>query len=237
MKRGGNVKRGSPHSERAGEAMLDAGTRTTLYRALRELSCSRCGGVIREGELFTREAEPASGLPLVRVCRGCAPFSRRGGLLDALLAPAAEAALLAFVRELPFRDFEFHGYTGKRRVVSFGWHYDFSARYLRKADDIPDFLLPLRSAAAALAGPGPEELRHVLVTEYGPGAGIGWHRDKAVFGETVGVSLLSPCVLRLRRKMGEKKWERANVEAEPRSAYLLSAAARSEWEHSIPAGA
>jgi hypothetical protein len=86
MKRGGNVKRGSPHSERAGEAMLDAGTRAALYRALRELSCSRCGGLIREGELFTREAEPASGLPLVRICRGCAPFSRGGGLLDALLA-------------------------------------------------------------------------------------------------------------------------------------------------------
>src|SRR5215212_1726831 len=87
MKRGGDVKRGSPHSERAGEALLDAGTRAALYRALRELSCSRCGGPIREGELFTRDAEPASGLPLVRLCRGCAPFSTRGGLLDALLAP------------------------------------------------------------------------------------------------------------------------------------------------------
>jgi alkylated DNA repair dioxygenase AlkB len=152
-----------------------------------------------------------------------------------LIGPADEAALLAFVRELPFRDFEFHGYTGKRRVVSFGWHYDFSARHLRKADDIPDFLLALRPAAAAFTGLEPEGLRHVLVTEYGLGAGIGWHRDKSVFGETVGVSLLSPCVLRLRRKVSEKKWERANVEAEPRSAYLLSGPARSEWEHSIPA--
>jgi hypothetical protein len=86
MKHVGNVKRGSPHSERAGEVILDAGTRAALYRALRELSCSRCGGLIREGELFTREAEPASGLPLVRICRGCAPFTTGGGLLDALLA-------------------------------------------------------------------------------------------------------------------------------------------------------
>ena len=150
-----------------------------------------------------------------------------------LIGPEDEAALLARVRGLPFREFEFHGYTGKRRVVSFGWHYDFSARHLRKADDIPDFLLALRPAAAAFAGMEPEELQHVLVTEYGPGAGIGWHRDKAVFGETVGVSLLSPCVLRLRRKAGERKWERVNVEAEPRSAYLLSGPARREWEHSI----
>ncbi|HEX8338429.1 MAG TPA: alpha-ketoglutarate-dependent dioxygenase AlkB [Pyrinomonadaceae bacterium] len=151
-----------------------------------------------------------------------------------LIGTADEAALLASVRGLPFRDFEFHGYTGKRRVVSFGWHYDFSARHLSKADDIPDFLLALRVRAAAFADIEPEELRHVLVTEYGPGAGIGWHRDKAVFGETVGVSLLSPCVLRLRRKSGERRWQRANVTAEPRSAYLLSGPARAEWEHSIP---
>jgi alkylated DNA repair dioxygenase AlkB len=85
-------------------------------------------------------------------------------------------------RGLPFRDFEFHGYTGNRRVVSFGWHYDFSGRQLLKADDIPDsgFLLAPRPAAAAFAQIEPEALQHVLVTEYGPGAGIGWHRDKAV---------------------------------------------------------
>lgn len=151
-----------------------------------------------------------------------------------LIGPEDEGALLAAVRVLPFRDFEFHGYTGKRRVVSFGWHYDFSGRQLRKADDIPDFLLALRSASGAFAGIEPESLKHVLVTEYGACAGIGWHRDKSVFGETVGVSLLSPCVLRLRRKVGERRWERANVEAAPRSAYLLSGPARSEWEHSIP---
>ena len=32
-----------------------------------------------------------------------------------------EAALLEDVKRLPFKEFEFHGYTGKRRVVSFGW--------------------------------------------------------------------------------------------------------------------
>ena len=150
-----------------------------------------------------------------------------------LIGAADQDALLAHVRELPFREFEFHGYTGKRRVVSFGWHYDFAARQLRKADDIPAFLLALRPAAAGFAGMEPEALQHVLVTEYGPGAAIGWHRDKAVFGEVVGVSLLAPCVFRLRRKAGER-WERVNLVAEPRSAYLLSGPARLEWEHSIP---
>src|SRR3712207_3877613 len=125
-----------------------------------------------------------------------------------LISPADEAAILGRVRALPFRDFEFHGYTGKRRVVSFGWHYDFSGRRLLKADDIPDYLLGIRTAAAAFAGGGPEEFQHVLVTEYGPGAGIGWHRDKSVFGRVVGISLLSPCVFRMRREAAKKKWER-----------------------------
>ncbi|HLL74044.1 MAG TPA: hypothetical protein VK421_02010 [Pyrinomonadaceae bacterium] len=87
MKGGGGVKGGSPHSERAGEAVLATGDRATVYRALRELACSACGDVIREGGLFTREAESASGLPLVRLCRGCAPFTTGGGLLDSLLTP------------------------------------------------------------------------------------------------------------------------------------------------------
>jgi alkylated DNA repair dioxygenase AlkB len=150
-----------------------------------------------------------------------------------LIGRAEESAILARVRALPFRDFEFHGHTGKRRVVSFGWHYDFSGRRLRKADDLPDYLLPLREAAAAFAGMGPEEFEHALVTEYGPGAGIGWHRDKNVFGRVVGVSLLSSCDLRFRRAAGAGKWERAKVRAEPRSAYLLSGPARTQWEHSI----
>lgn len=151
-----------------------------------------------------------------------------------LISSDDEDRLLACVRELPFRDFEFHGYTGKRRVVSFGWHYDFSGRRLQKADDIPEYLLPLRAAAAMFANLHPDEFQHMLVTEYGPGAGIGWHRDKAVFGEVVGISLLSPCVFRMRRLISKKKWERANLVLEPRSAYLLSGPARYQWEHSIP---
>src|SRR5207237_10773678 len=137
--------------------------------------------------------------------------------------------LLDHVRGLPFRDFEFHGYTGKRRVVSFGWHYDFEARTLRKADDIPAFLLALRETAARFAEMEPEQLQHVLVTEYGAGAGIGWHRDKAVFGEVVGISLLTPCTFRLRRQAGQR-WDRISLVAEPRSAYLLSGPSRTDWE-------
>ena len=144
-----------------------------------------------------------------------------------------ERTTIAHVRELPLREFEFHGYTGKRRVLSYGWRYDFSDRVLHRTDDIPPFLLSVREVAASFAGLAPTELQHVLVTEYSEGAAIGWHRDKAVFGDVIGISLLSPCTFRLRRKQGEK-WERASLTAEPRSAYLLRGPSRTEWEHSIP---
>jgi alkylated DNA repair dioxygenase AlkB len=121
---------------------------------------------------------------------------------DGLITPAVEDGLLARVRELPFKEFEFHGFQGKRRTVSFGWQYEFSGRgALRKAEDIPDFLLGLRTSVASFASLDPAAFQHVLVIEYGPGAGIGWHRDKPVFGEVVGVSLLADCVLRFRRKL------------------------------------
>lgn len=149
-----------------------------------------------------------------------------------LLNDADESALIPHLRTLPFREFEFHGYTGKRRVVSFGWKYDFSSAKLRKADEMPEFLWPLRAQAAWFANLEPEAFQHALVTEYGPGAGIGWHRDKAVFGEVVGISLLAECVLRFRRKAGSK-WERLNVLTEPRSAYHLTGPARTDWQHSI----
>jgi alkylated DNA repair dioxygenase AlkB len=73
----------------------------------------------------------------------------------------------------------------------------------------------------------------VLVTEYAPGAGIGWHKDRPAFDEVVGISLVAPCLFRLRRKAGAK-WERKSFTARPRSAYLLSGASRHGWEHSIP---
>ena len=151
-----------------------------------------------------------------------------------VISAESEQALLTEIRELPFKEFEFHGYTGKRRVVSYGWQYDFTERRLRQSNDIPDFLLSLREIAGGFAGVDPADLQHVLVTEYSAGAAIGWHRDKAVFGDIVGISLLSPCTFRLRRKLDEK-WERASVVAEPRSAYLLRGPSRTEWEHSIPA--
>jgi alkylated DNA repair dioxygenase AlkB len=145
-----------------------------------------------------------------------------------------ERALIAEIADLPLQAFQFQGFTGNRRVLSFGWRYDFGDESLHLADELPPFLSVPRAAAAAFAGIPADALVHALVTEYAPNAGIGWHRDKAVFGEIVGLSLLSPCLFRLRRKQGPRSWERFSIRAAPRSAYRMSGPARTEWEHSIP---
>lgn len=145
-----------------------------------------------------------------------------------------EQVLLHSIKGLPFREFEFQGFTAKRRVVSFGWRYDFNGGGLIKTEDLPDFLQDIRSSAERFADIPLGSLQQVLITEYSPGAAIGWHKDRPVFGDVVGISLLSPCVFRLRRKKGTH-WERRNLTAAPRSIYLLRGPARTEWEHSIPA--
>lgn len=150
-----------------------------------------------------------------------------------LISRREEDALIEHFAAVPFREFEFHGYLGKRRTVSFGLHYDFGEMKVRETEPIPTFLLPLRDRAADFADIDPDAVRHALVTEYAPGAPIGWHRDRPVFGDVVGVSLASACRFRFRRKRGSG-WQRTAVTLQPCSAYLLRGPARSEWEHSIP---
>ena len=150
-----------------------------------------------------------------------------------LITPAQEAALIRRFAELPLKPFEFQGFLGKRRVTSFGWRYDFNEQAMQHAESMPDWLVEVRDLAAAFAGVDPNKLAHAMVTEYEPGAPIGWHRDRPQFEDVIGISLASPCTFRFRRKKGAG-WERASIIAEPRSAYLLRGPARTEWQHSIP---
>jgi len=149
------------------------------------------------------------------------------------LSREEEAELAAWLAGLPFAPFLFQGYEARRRVVSFGWKYDFSRSHLEKADDIPEELLAVRARAADLAGLRPDDLQQVLLNEYLPGAPIGWHRDRPVFAQVAGISLLSPCAFRFRRRVGEG-FERKTLTLAPRSAYVLDGPSRTEWEHSIP---
>ncbi|MER9614229.1 alpha-ketoglutarate-dependent dioxygenase AlkB [Mesorhizobium sp. M0207] len=150
-----------------------------------------------------------------------------------LITPDEEAALASQLATLPFQPFDFYGHLANRRVVGFGLRYDYDRGEVVEAPPIPGFLLPLREKVAAFARLPAETFVQVLINEYRPGAGIGWHRDKPHFEAVAGVSLLAACSFRLRRKNGTR-WDRKTVTVDPRSAYLMTGAARNEWEHSIP---
>lgn len=152
-----------------------------------------------------------------------------------VIAPEEADRLVEVFAELPFEAFDFHGFKGNRRIVSYGGRYDFSASRLEAAEPIPDFLLPARAAAAAFAGLQPEAIQHAMVTKYAPGAGIGWHRDRPEFDRVIGLSFASPATMRFRRQRGAG-WERVSLPLAPGSAYLLDGPARRDWQHSIAPG-
>jgi len=146
-----------------------------------------------------------------------------------------ERALIERIEALDVAPFRFHGWLGNRQTKSFGWRYDFDDSSFTSTEPIPHWLEPLRDRAAALAEVEPGEIHHALVARYDPGAGIGWHKDRDVFERVVGVSLNTPATLRFRQRTADG-FRRANVEVDPRSAYLLSGPSRWEWEHRIVPG-
>jgi len=149
-----------------------------------------------------------------------------------LISSDEERLLIDGIASLPLMEFRFQGYLAKRRVAYFGWRYDFERSRFEPTEPIPHFLLELRSRAAAFAELAADDLPHALVTEYAPGVEIGWHRDRPVFEDVIGVSLGSACNFRFRRKSAAK-WERFSLKAEAKSIYLMRGASRWEWEHSI----
>jgi alkylated DNA repair dioxygenase AlkB len=149
-----------------------------------------------------------------------------------------ESALLDVVRALPLNEARYKQYTARRRTVSYGSQYDFDANALLSAPPIPSFLDPLREKAARWIGIEPRQFVHALVSEYRPGAPLGWHRDVPQFEVIVGVSLGGTCVMRLRPYKPGEKQNRRDVIAltlEPRSAYCMRGPARWSWQHCIVA--
>jgi len=152
---------------------------------------------------------------------------------EEFITPEEELGLLECIRALEFHEMKMRGVVARRRVIHYGVKYSFKTFKATPGPPIPDYLVPLRTQAADLAGVSPDHLAEALITEYSPGASIGWHKDAQPFGIVVGISLLSASRFRFRRgKM--RAWETAEVPLPPRSAYVLTGPARTEWEHSIP---
>ena len=154
-----------------------------------------------------------------------------------------ERQLVADIERLEFKRVEMRGGVARRRIVHFGWTYGYYSRRTKPGEPLPAFLLPLRQRAAAWTRIDAEAFAEALVTEYPPGATIGWHRDAPLFGDVIaGISLVGMSRMRLRPYVSPKdqrglalRRTTHEVELEPRSAYLISGEARRGFEHSIPA--
>jgi alkylated DNA repair dioxygenase AlkB len=164
--------------------------------------------------LSRREPDLFGGAPLPE------GFVYRPGFID----PVAEAAMLRSLESLPFQEALYREYTARRRVVMF--------------EVVPPFLAGLRDRIAAWLGWDPSRIAHALATEYRPGTQLGWHRDSPQYEEVAGVSLGTPCIMRLRPRPAKgaapARKDVLKLDLEPGSAYSMSGIARWDWQHSIP---
>jgi alkylated DNA repair dioxygenase AlkB len=159
------------------------------------------------------------------------------------ISTAEERELVSAIGQLEFAEIRMHGVVAKRRTVQFGRHYGFETFKLTEAPPTPEFLLPLRERVAEFTGQEAERFEEVLVTEYRPGAQIGWHRDAPPFDIVVGVSLLANCTMQFRpwpvgkeapAGAGQKRVKPLAQLLEARSAYILQEEVRTQWQHHIP---
>ena len=152
------------------------------------------------------------------------------------ITQAEHDCLVTELGKLDLAPFRFHGWLGNRKTRTFGWRYDFDDASFSPAEPMPRLASPA-------SRPGRPRWRawdrrtsptcSWLATIRAPAsAGIAIAPQ---FDEVVGISLGSPATMRFRQRTAEG-FRRANVQLEPRSAYLLSGEVRWEWEHSIVPG-
>jgi alkylated DNA repair dioxygenase AlkB len=156
------------------------------------------------------------------------------------LTRAEEVSLLTAIAPLPFRQARFQQYVARRRVVHF--HADGDVDTEDAYDDgesfslgpPPPFLTALQLRIADAFGIALSAFVHTLVSEYRPGAPIGWHRDKPSYGIVFGLSLKGRGTMRFRPLESRVEPRQTLVlELEPRSLYVMQGPIRWLWQHSM----
>lgn len=152
------------------------------------------------------------------------------------LSRQEEEQLLALIRTLPLQPIRYKEYQSRCRSISYGGSYDFSTNTLQRGVVLDPRFFPLRQRVAQWLGVAPERIEDLLVTEYAPGAQLGWHRDVPQYETIVGISLGSAALLGFRRYPPSPAGNRRSFKLElaPRSIYKLEGVARWEWQHAIP---
>lgn len=151
------------------------------------------------------------------------------------LTKEEEVELLGYFEDLPFSHSRLGEYVAKRRIIGFGWGYDFRAKKLVPGPPLPPFLLPCARKVAKWLDIKVERVAEALITEYPRGTGIGWHRDNEGFEHIVGVSLSGWCRMRLRSYSWRERGKEARLAlpVAPRSAYIMQNDARWRYQHSV----
>lgn len=128
-----------------------------------------------------------------------------------------------------------------RRVLHFGYKYDYSSRNLDESaciGPLPEWLDRLaHKVHEAASSEARQQLRaahpfeQAIINEYLPGQGIALHVDRDCFGPVIATVSLGSAINMdfCRDQTGESHVQRL----EPRSLVLLHGDARSKWRHGI----
>ncbi len=145
-----------------------------------------------------------------------------------------ERKILEVIRKLPLKQPKYDEYVARRRIIGFGWGFDFEKKRLVPGPSLPAFLEPVQRKIAKWLDIPKERVVEALINEYTPGTALGWHRDNETFEEIIGVSLEGWCRMRLRpiAHIGDKS-KVVPLELEPRSAYIMQKDVRWKWQHSV----
>ena len=140
---------------------------------------------------------------------------------------------------------------GRRRRANFGG----SPSSLESSEELPEFLRSLCSALTLAGAFAREEpANHVLINDYGVGAGLPWHRDGPLYAASATVTLCGSAALELHRigegrgddddeeekereERGEGEKQKSSVQLllRPRAALSLRGESYERWEHGVPA--
>lgn len=149
-----------------------------------------------------------------------------------------ERELVGYIEDLPLRHAtDGEGHTARRRIMHFGWSYDFDAGKLIPGPSLPSWLTKTTRKIAKWIDIPHTSIVETLITEYPEGAAIGWHRDNETFEHIIGISLSGWCRLRLRplkSRFRRSIEDVTSLHIEPRSAYLMQKDSRWLCQHSIP---
>lgn len=133
---------------------------------------------------------------------------------------------------------------GRRRRANFGG----SPSYLASSEELPEFLKSLCNAlTAAGAFESSQPANHVLINDYGLGAGLPRHRDGPLYAASATITLCGSAALELHRveddgdreekdehEKGKKK-SIIQLLLRPRAALSLRGESYEKWEHGVPA--